>query len=386
MPFSVRASVNLALAIISLILTLLLMLIVGVLDMEERTEELGEESTSLAPGRTFLLPSSYSENDSHIYDDLWELRGTVKVRGPKALIVVGLDDEIRKLAEDLQRGKSPFGLESRPGFYVYYLQNDTLDFRVPVEVEGEYMVAVHNTFRPQSEKLNDTEGSRLDLYVKFYAYNTFYDDYFYLGKGLMAFIVGLMSLTTALFFFLFSAHRASGEERLNFIKIFGRHTKEVSILLIITGVLAATTVIKYGSCFIAPFLLIGLIIYALKSPKKLQPTVEMPYTPVERVPLGIGAQVEVEGERATLHLVISNRSDVRLEELEITPVVAPGHTLYGLGEEYVSWIEPGEKARVDFIFRKYGKKPERIPVYFKISYYAGGERREYTTGQYIINI
>jgi len=112
----------------------------------------------------------------------------------------------------------------------------------------------------------------------------------------------------------------------------------------------------------------------------------MPYTPVERVPLGIGAQVEVEGERATLHLVISNRSDVRLEELEITPVVAPGHTLYGLGEEYVSWIEPGEKARVDFIFRKYGKKPERIPVYFKISYYAGGERREYTTGQYIINI
>lgn len=394
MPFNLRAALSFTAAIIALLVTLLLDGVMMSLQIEGFDKDLGETSTSLLPGETLRLPESYRDSESAVLDEDWVLKGEVTVSGPKALLAVGLVDEIENLTSYLEEGGSPWGLKAREGLTIYYLENETFNLNIRVKVQGQYMLAVHNTLRPKDAQ-NFTRGGRLDLQARFYAHNSAMDpSKEALIKDIVAFLLGVSTFLTAIFFLLYSAHRQLQERVLNFVMILIRYTYHVAILLLLSGVAALTTLVRHGACSIYPFFLLGIIIYSLVIPRReskprgqlLQLQQMRTPPPEEATAVWTELQTEASGDTITLHLTISNRSSTRLESVEITPVLPPEQYSYELGKEYLVWIEPGEKAQVDFVLSKYDMKRGRVPIHFRISYTANRRRVEHTTGTYYIDV
>lgn len=208
--------------------------------------------------------------------------------------------------------------------------------------------------------------------------------------GFIGILLATSTLLTGTFLFFFTVHKMPENSGLNSIGIIRMFPGKMYVISALAILVVFSTMFSPISVAIltSSFLFLCLIVYSLLPPKDLPktPAVFQDWTSGEAEPIGTGVEVETAGEQGTLHFTISNRSSVRLYDIYITPVVAPGHTLYGLREEYLPWIEPGETAGVDFFFRRSGKKPERIPVRFNIKYRMGEVMVEGTSEAFIIQM
>lgn len=346
---------------------------------EEIRYDFGEKSATVAPGETLLFPPFYTDEESFVIHQGWVMDLYVKVSGPEALIFAGPVEDVLDLKEELDAGRGPAGNESSRFLVFRHIRNGSVSESIPVDAEGQYMIAVHNTARGDNVSEN-----RLEVQLKFRAYRPEEESdlsiiYRVISGALSAFFTYLAGI--GIFLFRFYKDRKEYYPLSRALRMCTGRPYLLTILSILSGL---AVLLSFSSC-VVPLPLIIAALYAYSLPKKAEASREVP-APGGPPPLeATGFRTAVKGERIEIYLTLKNSSDLTAEDITITPILAPGHVLYGLGDEYITWITPGEATTVKFTFKRRGEEPETIPIQFRITYVVKGQKREFITPQYSIN-
>ncbi|MCD6382852.1 MAG: hypothetical protein J7L88_00115 [Thermoplasmata archaeon] len=361
-----------------ILLVPLLMLMKDYEDERPRVDIMNHDGT-LGPGEVFFDPITYSDEEEGILEEGWVIKGKVFALGTEIMVVVGRVEELE--AAELQLRKDGVIDYRLPTIQKFYIHNETMNISVPVEEEGRYSIILYNTHRCEWTEENCVSENITQYHIDIYAENPKYYWYNDVGRPIFAAVSTLLTglLSTFLFYFLLLERRERGE---------GKLSKESlkRTFVVMGGLLAAIAFSLFyggGLCILYPFLFAALLFTVITGPAMIKREEEKG-TPGRMISV-FGHIEKVEEDRVRMMVLVRNLTSDVLKDIVIYPELPPDHHMFGIGEQYIIWLDPGDDGKVYFTFKRTRKTPKIVPISFRVEYHYKGRVYEERSEKYWLN-